>query len=404
MKPNDVPCRVSADLRRHQREHPGAFPPNEQRIQQAREEIVEAILKGQGWRGHVVSAVLEDYLNVTPPELYDRLGEIGARLKLLASYDDATLPLLRESTKTWLHDHRNLPALVESTRAQFVAVRSTSRSTSTARPASRCRSCKATTTCARRRAQQPRLAQGGDHQRRGDRREPEPGREARLPGAAEEGRVPRHQLHGPARHRAVRRRDPLGPGGDRAREGHLRAAGHRQGAEARLPALRRARKHHRRVRRREDPDGDYLTHSMPISKVYDIRDRSEAWKAYKKDKSKTCPWVTDEEEMIKKTCVKQASKYWPKSPRLDAAIHHMNTDGGEGITLHPNKMPEAEYLDWKAQIEKCTTKDAAKARVEAGARRLRGPRRRHHRREAEGRPREARRVHRQRQEARTVAA
>ena len=31
------------------------------------------------------------------------------------------------------------------------------------------------------------------------------------------------------------------------------------------------------------------------------------------------------------------------------------------ITVQPNKMPEAEYLDWKAQIEKCTTKDAAKA-------------------------------------------
>lgn len=99
-----VPCRVSADLRRHQREHPGSFPPNEKRIQKAREEIVEAILKGQGWRGHVVSAVLEDYLNVTPPELYDRLGEIGARLKLLANYEDATLPLLRDSTKTWLRD------------------------------------------------------------------------------------------------------------------------------------------------------------------------------------------------------------------------------------------------------------------------------------------------------------
>jgi recombination protein RecT len=109
------------------------------------------------------------------------------------------------------------------------------------------------------------------------------------------------------------------------------------------------------------PDGDYLTHSMPISKVYDIRNRSEAWKAYEKDKSKTCPWVTDAEEMIKKTCVKQASKYWPKSPRLDAAIHHMNTDGGEGITLHPNMMPDAEYQDWKAQIEKCTTKESAKA-------------------------------------------
>lgn len=109
------------------------------------------------------------------------------------------------------------------------------------------------------------------------------------------------------------------------------------------------------------PDSDYLTHPLKLSDVQAIRDRSESWKAYKADPKKTCPWVTDEVEMIKKTCVKQASKYWPKSPRLDAAIHHLNTDGGEGITLKPNAMPESEYDDWKKQIEKCTTKESAKA-------------------------------------------
>lgn len=76
--------------------------------------------------------------------------------------------------------------------------------------------------------------------------------------------------------------------------------------------------------------GDYLTHAMPISAVHAIRDRSEAWKAYVREK-KSCPWVTDEEEMIKKTCVKQAFKYWPKNTRLDAAVRHLNTDGGEGL-------------------------------------------------------------------------
>lgn len=77
--------------------------------------------------------------------------------------------------------------------------------------------------------------------------------------------------------------------------------------------------------------GDYLTHAMPISAVYSIRDRSEAWKAFVSDSSKKCPWNTDEEEMIKKTCVKQAFKYWPKNTRLDAAVHHLNTEGGEGF-------------------------------------------------------------------------
>lgn len=44
--------------------------------------------------------------------------------------------------------------------------------------------------------------------------------------------------------------------------------------------------------------------------------------------------------MIKKTCVKQAYKYWPKTDRLESAIHHLNTEGGEGIVIEnqePNK-------------------------------------------------------------------
>jgi recombination protein RecT len=78
-------------------------------------------------------------------------------------------------------------------------------------------------------------------------------------------------------------------------------------------------------------DGEYLTEPMDISEVYDIRDRSEGWKAYVKDSTKTCPWVTDPGEMIKKTVVKRAYKYWPKTERLEQAIHHLNTEGGEGI-------------------------------------------------------------------------
>lgn len=79
--------------------------------------------------------------------------------------------------------------------------------------------------------------------------------------------------------------------------------------------------------------GDMLTTAIPIGRIYDVRDRSEAWKTYQKDKSKKCPWVTDEEEMIKKTVVKNAAKYWPRRERLDQAVHYLNTDGGEGLAL-----------------------------------------------------------------------
>ncbi|HGN0618210.1 TPA: recombinase RecT [Proteus mirabilis] len=77
-------------------------------------------------------------------------------------------------------------------------------------------------------------------------------------------------------------------------------------------------------------DGDYLTHTMAIADIYAIRDRSTAWKAWV-SKKKSCPWVTDEEQMILKTVVKQAAKYWPRRERLDKAIDYVNTEAGEGI-------------------------------------------------------------------------
>lgn len=73
-------------------------------------------------------------------------------------------------------------------------------------------------------------------------------------------------------------------------------------------------------------DGDYLTETMSIDDIHSIRDRSEAWKNGRKG-----PWATDEGEMIKKTVVKRASKMWPKTDRLDQAVHLLNTEGGEGI-------------------------------------------------------------------------
>ncbi|MGR2681585.1 recombinase RecT [Chromobacterium haemolyticum] len=83
--------------------------------------------------------------------------------------------------------------------------------------------------------------------------------------------------------------------------------------------------------------GDYLTHCMTIADIHSIRDRSEAWKKYQQDNSKKCPWVTDEPEMIKKTVVKQASKYWPHRERLQQAIYHMDTEGGEGYAREPER-------------------------------------------------------------------
>lgn len=90
------------------------------------------------------------------------------------------------------------------------------------------------------------------------------------------------------------------------------------------------------------PGGDYLTHPMSIEEVYDIRDRASS--SFKGGRSS--PWKTDPGEMIKKTCVKQASKYWPKTDRLAEAIHHLNTDGGEGLATMAEMSPSRGGADW----------------------------------------------------------
>ena len=80
-------------------------------------------------------------------------------------------------------------------------------------------------------------------------------------------------------------------------------------------------------------DGDYLTTTMTASEVWDVRERSDGWQAFVKDNTKRCPWNTDEGEMVKKTVIKRAYKTWPKTERLDNAVHHLNTTAGEGITF-----------------------------------------------------------------------
>ena len=87
--------------------------------------------------------------------------------------------------------------------------------------------------------------------------------------------------------------------------------------------------------------GDYLTEEMSIDDVFQIRDRSMA---FKKGKG---PWATDEGEMIKKTVVKRASKYWPKVERLSAAVDMLNIENEEGIDFDSEK-PKKKSGNWHA--------------------------------------------------------
>lgn len=102
-------------------------------------------------------------------------------------------------------------------------------------------------------------------------------------------------------------------------------------------------------------DGDFLTTPMSIAEILDIRDRSEAWKAKAAGKSTHAgPWESDFGEMAKKTVIKRAYKLWPKTTRLDTAIHHLNTEAGEGLPAIENYQdrPESRGSRTLARLDK----------------------------------------------------
>lgn len=116
-------------------------------------------------------------------------------------------------------------------------------------------------------------------------------------------------------------------------------------------------------------DGSFLVDFMDCDEIYRIRDRSDAWKAYKAGSISSTPWFTDEGEMAKKTVIKRSSKTWPVTPRLDSAVHYLNTTTGEGLAdIHQGEesptagqTPVSEQEQLLQAIEAATTPQALTA-------------------------------------------
>jgi len=109
-------------------------------------------------------------------------------------------------------------------------------------------------------------------------------------------------------------------------------------------------------------DGDYLTTCMSREEIDGIMNRSQSVKS-----GKSSPWKTDYGEMAKKTVVKRAYKYWPKTDRLDKAIHHLNTESGEGLATLSNAPTGGDLAEkWIKQVVNAESLEALQSVWQSG--------------------------------------
>lgn len=86
-------------------------------------------------------------------------------------------------------------------------------------------------------------------------------------------------------------------------------------------------------------DDSKMVEIMTKNDLYEIRERSESYKAYKSGRLKSCVWISDEGEMCRKTVLRRGIKYLPKTDLWDKL--------GEAVSLD-------EY-DYKASISQINT-------------------------------------------------
>lgn len=100
-------------------------------------------------------------------------------------------------------------------------------------------------------------------------------------------------------------------------------------------------------------EGGIVFEVMTLADVNRIRDRSDAYKAFKANKIKSTPWSTDWSEMARKTVFRRLSKYLPSSTDRDDRLHQaserIDDDFVHDIDATPVQEPAAHQTPRKAR-------------------------------------------------------
>ena len=108
------------------------------------------------------------------------------------------------------------------------------------------------------------------------------------------------------------------------------------------------------------PGGQKIVEVMTIADCYDVRDKSESYKAWLKNKNLSCPWIEWEQEMCRKCCIKRIVKYLPKSKKWEHLREAISLDNND-YDLDPIGK-KAMYLG--VLIENAAMDDDAKVSIE----------------------------------------
>lgn len=98
------------------------------------------------------------------------------------------------------------------------------------------------------------------------------------------------------------------------------------------------------------PDGTRQVEWMDLETLYLIRERSETYSAHKAGKMKSCTWVTDENEMMRKSVIKRIYKYLPRTEKMEKIDNAVSLDNSD-YTASENQLQFIESLLHTSTLE-----------------------------------------------------